>query len=158
VQTRIIRLSPGAETIPQPNRPRRIRHRVHGASGLPRVFRRRVQRKPGHGSAYLSRWVVAMLFTAGSYLLVSRIYSLAGSVFIYSARTLGDTVGFLAGWAMLLDYLLLPTLVYVTSAIAMHAVVPEIPKSVWIVGFMAINTLANLRGIETTARMSLVFL
>ena len=98
--------------------------------------------------------VVAMLFTAGSYVVMSRIYPVAGSVYAYSARTLGDTVGFLAGWAMLLDYLLMPTLVYVTSAIAMHAVVPEIPKSIWIVGFLAINTLANLRGIETTARCS----
>src|SRR5262249_14601755 len=102
--------------------------------------------------------VVAMLFTAGSYVVMSRIYPVAGPVYAYSAHTLGDTVGFLAGWALLLDYLLLPTLVYVTMAIAMHSVVPEIPKSVWIVGFMAINTVANLRGIETTARMSLVFL
>ena len=58
-----------------------------------------------------------MLFTAASYVSMSRAFPIAGSVYAYAGRAIGESVGFLAGWAMLLDYLLLPTLVYVLCAI-----------------------------------------
>ena len=99
--------------------------------------------------------MVAMLFTAASYVTMSRVYPVAGSVYAYSGRAIGPTVGFLTGWIMLLDYLLLPTLIYILSAVAVHAVVPDVPKIAWIVGFVVVNTVLSLRGIETTARTSL---
>ncbi|MGH3628607.1 MAG: amino acid permease, partial [Sciscionella sp.] len=42
---------------------------------------------------------------------------------------LNAPAGFLAGWAILLDYLLIPTLLYVTGAAAMAAIVPAIPQT-----------------------------
>jgi len=102
--------------------------------------------------------LMAMLFTAASYVFMSRVYPVAGSVYTYAGRTMGESVGFLAGWAMLLDYLLLPTLVYVTSAVALQALVPTVPKAVWIVALLAFNTGMNIRGIETTARLGLLFM
>src|SRR6185503_13734054 len=54
--------------------------------------------------------LAAMLFTALSYMAMARVYPVAGSVYAYTARSIGETVGFFAGWAILLDYLLLPTL------------------------------------------------
>ena len=72
--------------------------------------------------------LLAMLFTAASYVTMSRAYPVAGSVYAYAGRAIGESVGFLAGWAMLLDYLLLPTLVYVLCAIGVHAVVQAIEK------------------------------
>jgi amino acid transporter len=98
--------------------------------------------------------LVAMLFTAASYVTMSRVFPIAGSVYTYAGRVIGDGVGFLAGWVMLLDYLLLPTLVYVLCAVAMHAVVPDVPRVAWIVAFVSVNTVINLLGMETTARMS----
>ncbi|HTK97989.1 MAG TPA: amino acid permease, partial [Pseudomonadales bacterium] len=61
---------------------------------------------------------VAMLFTAASYVTMSRHYPVAGSVYAYAGRAIGEKVGFLAGWIMLLDYLLLPTLIYILCAVA----------------------------------------
>jgi amino acid transporter len=73
--------------------------------------------------------LVAMLFTALSYREMSTVFPIAGSVYAYAGRGLHPAAGFLAGWAILLDYLLLPTLAYVVGAVAMRAVVPAIPQS-----------------------------
>ncbi|HWA61665.1 MAG TPA: APC family permease [Caulobacteraceae bacterium] len=102
--------------------------------------------------------LVAMLFTALSYMMMAREYPVAGSVYAYAGRGIGESAGFLAGWALLLDYLLLPTLVYVGSAVAVHAVFPSLSKPVMVVCFLVLNTAVNLFGIESTARLNLVML
>ncbi len=102
--------------------------------------------------------LVAMLFTALSYMAMSRAFPVAGSVYAYAARSLGPTVGFFAGWAILLDYLLLPTLIYVVCAIAIHALLPDVPRTIWVVAMLALSTLVNYFGIETTARVNVVLL
>ena len=102
--------------------------------------------------------LVAMLFTALSYMALSRAFPVAGSVYTYAARSIGPAAGFVAGWAILLDYLLIPTLTYVACAIAMHATLPLVPKPVWVVSLLVLATLINYFGIETTARMNLVML
>ncbi len=102
--------------------------------------------------------LVAMVFTALSYMAMSRAFPVAGSVYTYAARSIGPLAGFVAGWAILLDYLLLPTLTYVVCAIAMHATVPAVPEPVWIVSLIALSTAINYLGIETTAKTNFVLL
>jgi amino acid transporter len=102
--------------------------------------------------------LVAMLFTAASYAAMSRAYPIAGSVYAYAGRAIGSDVGFLAGWVLLLDYLLSPALILILCSVAVHAVLPQVPKIVWIVGFVVATTLISLRGIETTARISIALL
>ena len=99
-----------------------------------------------------------MLFTAISYQQMSQAFPVAGSVYAYVGRGLNSQLGFLAGWAILLDYLLVPTLLYVIGANAMANVFPGISQPVWIVFFVLVNTLVNLRGIQTTARANRLFL
>ena len=102
--------------------------------------------------------LVAMLFTAVSYQQMSRAFPIAGSVYSYAGRGVADWLGFLAGWAILLDYLLIPTLLYVLGAVALGAVLPAVPQPLWIVVFVVVNTAVNLRGIESTARANQAFL
>jgi len=102
--------------------------------------------------------LVAMLFTALSYREMSRAFPVAGSVYTYAGRGIAPWVGFLAGWAILLDYLLVPTLLYVTGAAALGTVVPDVPQWLWVVLFVVLNTVVNLAGIETTARVNRWFL
>ena len=102
--------------------------------------------------------LIAMLFTAFSYNTMSRAFPVAGSVYAYATRALGPTIGFFAGWALLLDYLLMPTLNYVACAIALHATLPGVPKPVWIFLLLAIATAVNYRGITTTARTNTLML
>lgn len=101
---------------------------------------------------------VAMLFTALSYMTMSAAFPVAGSVYAYAGRGIGESAGFLAGWALLLDYLLLPTLIYVICAVTVHAVVPALPKPLLVAVFLGFNTGVNLWGIESTARLSMVML
>jgi amino acid transporter len=102
--------------------------------------------------------LAAMLFTALSYVSMSGAFPVAGSVYAYASRGISESAGFLAGWAILLDYLLAPTLVYVGSAVAMIAVLPDVPKPVWVVTFLVVNTAINLGGIEATAALNRILL
>src|SRR5579862_3162700 len=85
--------------------------------------------------------LLGMFFTAMSYAAMSRAFPLAGSVYTYAHRGIHEVAGFLAGWAILLDYILIPALLYVISAIAMRTLVPAVPNAVWIVTFVILNAL-----------------
>ncbi|HKU91380.1 MAG TPA: APC family permease [Steroidobacteraceae bacterium] len=100
----------------------------------------------------------AMLFTASSYVTMSRAFPVAGSVYSYAGHGIGPTAGFLAGWALLLDYVLMPTLIYVLCAIAIEALAPGVPRWLSIVVVLCFNTGINLRGIEASARLNAVLL
>jgi amino acid transporter len=102
--------------------------------------------------------LVAMLFTAFSYQSLSQAFPVAGSSYTFASRSIGPEAGFIAGWAILLDYTLLPALCYVVSAIAFAAFIPEIPKAVWIVVMVAFSTATNYFGIETTTRANFALL
>lgn len=102
--------------------------------------------------------MVAMLFTALSYGSMARAFPVAGSVYSYAQRGLNPHVGFIAGWLMLLDYLLIPPLLYVYAAMALNHLYPDIPKVGFILAFLMSATFVNLRGITFTARMNIIFL
>ncbi|HUA24546.1 MAG TPA: APC family permease [Steroidobacteraceae bacterium] len=101
---------------------------------------------------------VAMLFTAVSYTMMSREFPSAGSVYAYSKGSLGEGSGFLAGWAMVLDYLLAPALIYIGAAVAVGSLVPQVPLWLWGIALLIGNTLINLRGIRSVARANNVIM
>jgi amino acid transporter len=102
--------------------------------------------------------LVAMIFTALSYVTMSRAFPLAGSVYAYAGRGIGEAAGFVAGWAILLDYVLAPVFIYVAVSVAIQAVLPEAPREVCIGLCIAFSTVVNLAGIEATARLNRVLL
>ncbi|GAB3407561.1 APC family permease [Flindersiella endophytica] len=102
--------------------------------------------------------MVAMVFTAISYAQMAKAFPLAGSVYAYAGRGIAQPVGFLAGWQILLDYILIPALLYIVSGIAMHSFVPQIPVWGWVLAFVVFNTAINALGIEMTARINRVML
>ncbi|NYI71245.1 amino acid transporter [Naumannella cuiyingiana] len=102
--------------------------------------------------------LAAMIFTAISYAQMSRAFPIAGSVYSYVGRGLDPRLGFLAGWTILLDYLLVPTLLYVFAAESMSGIFPAVPKPLWIVVFLGINTVINYLGISFTAVVNRIFL
>ena len=95
--------------------------------------------------------LVAMMFTANSYAQMSRAFPMAGSVYTYAGRGLAPWVGFMSGWAILLDYILVPGLLYLVASVAMHSIVTSIPVWVWLTSFVILNTVVNYMGIQTTA-------
>jgi amino acid transporter len=99
--------------------------------------------------------LVGMFFTAMSYASMSRAFPAAGSVYTYVGRGLHEAAGFFAGWLILLDYILIPALLYAFSAVALRPLLPGVPEWMWILGFVSFNAAVNLRGIHLTARVNL---
>ena len=102
--------------------------------------------------------LVAMIFTALSYAQMSKAFPIAGSVYSYVGRGLHPVLGFFAGWTILLDYLLVPTLLYVFAAESMSGIFPGVPKPLWIILFLVVNTAINYVGISFTAVVNRLFL
>ena len=106
-----------------------------------------------HGMLALTYVVatIAMVFTALSYNQMVKAYPLSGSVYSYVQRSINPHVGFMAGWAILMDYLLIPMLNYLIMSIFMRPVFPDVPTWVWVVCAIVIVTVVNLLGIQVTA-------
>lgn len=96
--------------------------------------------------------MAAMFFTAHSYARLAEVFPIAGSIYSYAQRGINQHLGFFAGWVILLDYILLPAMLCLVSATALHNIVPELSISFWLMFFIAINTIINVRGIEITAK------
>lgn len=97
---------------------------------------------------------VCMYFTAQSYATMSRIVPNAGSVYGFARHSLGDFWGFFAGWGVLLDYLMVPALVFALMAVGMQMLVPDIPRTGWIVGVALLMLAINWAGIKVAARVN----
>ena len=57
-----------------------------------------------------------MLFTALSYGRMAKHFPVAGSAYSYVRKALEPRLGFVAGWAVLLDYLFLPLAIWLIGA------------------------------------------
>ncbi|MFF3057537.1 APC family permease [Streptomyces sp. NPDC057909] len=101
---------------------------------------------------------VVMGFTAFSYAQMVRVAPLAGSVFTYARKGLGEGPGFIAGWMAMLDYLLIPAVAYLFSGIAMNSLVPEVSRWVWTALAVVVTTLLNLWGVRAAARVGFAVL
>ena len=115
-----------------------------------------IVQKLSHGHAALAYFVamVAMLFTAASYGKMAGAFPTAGSTYTYAQRSLNEHVGFLAGWAMILDYFLIPLLSVVYAGLTAARLLPAVPYAVWAVLFTVSITIINVRGIQMTAHAS----
>lgn len=100
----------------------------------------------------------AMMFSANSYAQMAQAFPMSGSVYTYVGRGIGRPVGFVAGWMILLDYLLIPCLLYLAAGIAMNGIVPAVPVWVWLVAFVLLNTVINYMGIQFTAKVNKIML
>ncbi|MEU0985311.1 APC family permease [Streptomyces sp. NPDC005953] len=113
-----------------------------------------------HGAVALVYVVatIAMGFTAVSYAQMVRVAPRAGSVYTYARKGLSDGAGFIAGWMMMLDYLLIPAVAYLFSGIAMEALVPGVDRWVWTLIAVVVTTLLNLWGVRAAARVGFAVL
>ncbi|HEX7823752.1 MAG TPA: APC family permease, partial [Mycobacterium sp.] len=100
---------------------------------------------------------VAILFTAFSYGTMARLNPASGSAYTYARRSIGPRVGFLVGWAILLDYLFIPLVIWLVGVEYLAAEFPAVPKAVWVVAFIVLTTLINILGIKVADRANFVF-
>jgi putrescine importer len=103
--------------------------------------------------AYIAALIV-MVFTAVSYGKMVQVYPSAGSAYTYTRETMNPHLGFLVGWAALLDYLLLPMVNALIIRIYMVSVFPDVPAWIWVVGYVAIVTAINLWSMGKTSNLN----
>lgn len=110
----------------------------------------------GRLSAAYAVTLVVMLFTARSYGRMSQAFPFGGSAYTYAARSFGPGLGFMAGWSLLLDYLLLPMINYLLIGIYMEAAIPAIPAWAFMVVAILAVTVLNILGITAIAKANFV--
>lgn len=108
----------------------------------------------GHVVTTILIAMVAMLLTAISYGMLARVYPSAGSAYTYVGQELHLGLGYLTGWAILMDYLLNPLICIVICSKLTQNILPEVPYWVLAVFYAGAFTLLNLRGVKTSARIN----
>ena len=98
---------------------------------------------------------ICMYFTAKSYALMTEAVPSAGSVYGYARHALGPFAGFIGGWMILLDYLLIPAYVYVFMAVALGTLMPQVDRAFWIVTLGVATLSINWFGVKVTSRVNL---
>ena len=78
----------------------------------------------GHMVTTILIAMVAMMLTAISYGRMAAVYPSAGSAYTYVGRGLNPQLGFLAGWAMCLDYLIVPVVNTVYGCLTLQRLIP----------------------------------
>jgi putrescine importer len=110
----------------------------------------------GHAVTTILLAMAAMVLTAVSYGKMAALYPSAGSAYTYVGRTLNRHAGFFVGWAMFLDYLLVPLICTIYGAVTLNRLLPAIPYTAWIFLFSVGMTAVNLGGIRFTTRASAI--
>ncbi len=112
----------------------------------------------GHAVTTILIAMVAMMLTAVSYGRMAAIYPSAGSAYTYVGQGFGPYAGFLVGWAMFLDYLIIPVVNVIYGALTIQRLLPEIPYAIWAAIFAVGITALNLRGVRSLARANTILL
>jgi len=115
-------------------------------------------RSHGHAVVTILASMVAMVLTAISYGRMAALYPSAGSAYTYVGRGLHPYLGFISGWAMLLDYVVSPLFCVIYGSLNLHLAFPLLPYPVCAALFAGGITFLNLRGIHSTTRANQVLL
>ena len=100
--------------------------------------------------------LIVMMFTAISYGRMTRAFPSAGSAYTYTSETMSPKLGFLIGWAALLDYLLLPLVNALIIRSYMYSFFPDAPQWIWVVVYVAVITGLCLVSMTNTSRVNMV--
>jgi putrescine importer len=108
----------------------------------------------GHVVTTILIAMVAMLFTAISYGKMARAYPSAGSAYTYVGQEIHPALGYVTGWAMVMDYILNPLICTIISSKLTQNILPGVPYWLLAVAYASAFTLLNLRGVKTSARIN----
>ena len=108
----------------------------------------------GHVVTTILIAMVAMLFTAISYGKMARAYPSAGSAYTYVGQEIHPALGYVTGWAMVMDYILNPLVCTVICSVLARNILPGVPYAALATAFAGLFTVLNLRAIQTSARIN----
>src|SRR5580704_2128963 len=108
----------------------------------------------GHVVTTILIAMVAMLFTAVSYGKMARAYPSAGSAYTYVGQEIRPALGYVTGWAMVMDYILNPLICTIICSKLTQNILPEVPYWVLAILYAGFFTFLNLGGVKTSARIN----
>src|SRR5580698_3608303 len=108
----------------------------------------------GHVVTTILIAMVAMLFTAISYGKMARAYPSAGSAYTYVGQELNPALGYVTGWAIVMDYILNPLICTIICSQLTQNILPFLPYWTLVIFYAGAFTLLNIRGIKTSARIN----
>lgn len=101
---------------------------------------------------------IAMLLTASSYITMVRHFPLAGSLYNFISRAWHPQIGALAGWILLLDYLLITTVTSMSAAVYLQQLIPHLSYFFILLTFILATGLINILSINLVACAGLLIL
>jgi putrescine importer len=108
-------------------------------------------------SAYLVA-LVAMFFTAYSYTQMVKAFPVAGSAYTYTRKSLNPHLGFMVGWATLLDYVFIPMAIWLIGSAYLNAAFPNVPTWLWVLLFIIATTVINILGIKLSTNINFLMM
>jgi amino acid transporter len=108
----------------------------------------------GHVVTTILIAMVAMLFTAISYGKMARAYPSAGSAYTYVGQEIHPALGYVTGWAMVMDYILNPLICTVICSKLTQNILPGVPYWALATAFAVMFTVLNLRAVKTSAHIN----
>lgn len=97
---------------------------------------------------------VLMFFTALSYAKFSQEFPYAGSIYTYVGKGINPHIGFLAGWVILSDYLLVPALMTLFASTWLTALFPSVNGTVLAIILIFVTGFINILGIKLNKRVN----
>lgn len=99
---------------------------------------------------------LAVLFTAYSYGRMVSLHPVAGSAYSYVRRVFNAHLGFLVGWAVLLDYFFLPMVAWLIGTAYLSAALPDVPSWIWVLAFITLTTGVNILGVHFADKVTFI--
>lgn len=96
---------------------------------------------------------VAMFLTAMSYSVMVKHFPLSGSLYNFISRAWHPKIGFISGWILLLDYLLITTVTSMSASVYIHQMLPDISYELILLIFVFTTGVINLLGIKIMASL-----
>lgn len=120
------------------------------------IFGELTQVSNGHAVLSYLIGLIAMTFTAVCYGKMAGAFPKAGSTYSYTSQAIHPKIGYMAGWSILLDYLLIPMLLYKLSAVFLMELLPSVPLWIMLLLFVLPVTFSNYFGAKITSRVNVI--
>ncbi len=99
---------------------------------------------------------IAALCNALSVAQLARIYPMSGGTYVYAGHCLHPAAGFIAGWMFLISKLAAASVVALSFAHYVQAVIPPIPIRSTAVALVLLLTLLNFLGVKKTSLFNVI--
>ncbi|MGZ3004493.1 amino acid permease, partial [Pseudomonas aeruginosa] len=80
-------------------------------------------------------------------------FPVAGSAYTYVRKAIDSRLGFIAGWAVLLDYLFLPMAIWLIGAAYLHSAFPAVPHEVGVLACLGVTTTIHIVGLRLAKKV-----